>query len=112
MADTVRLPRLNGQNREKDLILTGRAVSAPEAFAMGLVNRVVAKGTARKEAEALAAEIAAFPQVCMRNDRLSAYEQWDRAFDEAMANEFERGKSALASESSEGARRFVRRRSS
>ncbi len=72
---TVRLPRLIGLGRALDLILTGRPVKADEALAMGLANRVVPRGQARAAAEQLAAEIAAFPQECMRRDRRSAYEQ-------------------------------------
>src|SRR5476651_606075 len=74
---TVRLPRLIGQSRALDMILTGRPVGAIEAFAMGLANRVVAKGEARKAAEALAHDIAKFPQRCLKGDRLSVYEQYD-----------------------------------
>ena len=92
---TVRLPRLIGLSRALDLILTGRAVDANEALAMGLVNRVVAGGSARAMAEALALDIARFPERCMKNDRLSAYEQGDLAFDEAMANELRRGVDSL-----------------
>ena len=58
---------------------------------MGLANRVVPKGRARAEAEALAREIARFPQICMRADRRSAYEQWDLPYDAALANEYRRG---------------------
>jgi len=104
---TVRLPRLIGQGRALDLILTGRPVGAAEALAMGLANRVVPKGAAREAAEALARELAALPQVCLRSDRLSAYEQWDHDFAAAMANEFRRGAEVLASgESRDGAARF------
>src|SRR5689334_1472405 len=85
---TVRLPRLIGLSRAMDLILTGRAVDATEALAIGLVNRVVPRGTARAAAEALARQIAAFPQTCMRNDRRSAYEEAGRDLDGALANEF------------------------
>src|SRR6185503_2938820 len=81
---TIRLPRLIGLSRALDLILTGRAVSAAEALSIGLANRVVPKGTSRQAAEALALEIAAFPQVCLRGDRLSAYEQFDLSFEEAL----------------------------
>ncbi len=104
---TVRLPRLVGHSRAMDLILTGRGVGAAEALAMGLVNRVVPKGTARAAAEALAAEIARFPQVCLRGDRMSAIEQWDLSYDAAMANEFAHGKHALAAGAAEGAARFA-----
>lgn len=104
---TVRLPRLVGLGRALDLILTGRPVSASEALNIGLVNRVVPEGTAREAAEALAREIAQFPQVCMRGDRISAYEQFDLSFEEAMANEFKRGMAALNAEARDGATRFA-----
>jgi len=103
---TVRLPRLIGLGRALDLILTGRPVGADEALAMGLVNRVVPHGQARAVAEALARELAALPQACLRSDRLSTYEALDLPFDEAMANEFRRGVSVLA-EGVAGARRFT-----
>jgi enoyl-CoA hydratase len=61
---------------------------------MGLANRVVPKGKAREEAEKLASQIASFPQVTMRNDRLSAYEQWGMSIDEAIKNEFARGQAS------------------
>lgn len=104
---TVRLPRLIGLSRALDLILTGRAVDASEALAMGLVNRVVPKGKAREEAEKLAHAIARFPQLCLRHDRLSAYEQFDLAFEEAMRNELRHGLVALAAEASDGAKSFA-----
>ena len=105
---TVRLPRLIGLSRALDLILTGRAVDASEALAFGLANRVVADGTARGQAVAMAHELAALPQTCMRNDRRSAYEQFGMSLDEAMANEFTLGLDTLASgESFAGARRFA-----
>jgi enoyl-CoA hydratase len=105
---TVRLPRLIGQSRAMDMILTGRAVGAEEALAMGLANRVVPKGEALKAAQQLAAEIARFPQTCLKGDRLSVYEQWDLDYGAAMANEFAHGRATLASgESVKGAARFA-----
>jgi len=94
---TVRLPRLIGHSRALDLILTGRAVDADEALAIGLANRVVTPGTAREAAVALAAEIARFPQTCMRLDRQSSYEQWSRPIDEALAAELVGGREAIRS---------------
>ena len=95
---TVRLPRLIGHGRALDLILTGRAVGADEALAMGLVNRVVADGTAKAAAEELAATIARFPRQCLRHDRLSCHEQWGLPVDEALRNEFRHGLASLASD--------------
>lgn len=103
---TVRLPRLVGTGRALDLVLTGRVVSAEEAHAIGLVNRVVASGHAREAAEALAAQIAVFPQTCLRNDRRSLYEQAGRNERDAMANEFRLGQRSLEADGLEGARRF------
>jgi enoyl-CoA hydratase len=104
---TVRLPRLIGLSRALDLILTGRPVGAEEALASGLANRVVPTGTAREAAEQLAARIADFPQLCMRHDRRSAYEQQDLALDEALANELRHGMVALEHEALAGAARFA-----
>ena len=105
---TVRLPRLIGLGRALDLILTGRPVEAREALQMGLINRVVTKGAARAEAEMLASEIAAFPQICMREDRMSAYEQFDLNFTDAIRNEFNHGLNSLQAGAQEGAARFAR----
>jgi len=93
---TVRLPRLIGLGRALDLILTGRAVAAAEAMQMGLVSRVVPHGQARAAAEALAREIAAFPQTCLRSDRQSAVQSLSLTDAEAIANEFWHGMTALA----------------
>jgi enoyl-CoA hydratase len=87
---TVRLPRLIGLSRALDLILTGRPVGAEEALSMGLVNRVVAPGTVLQGAQELARQLARFPQLCLRNDRLCAYEQFDLSWEEAMGKEFAR----------------------
>lgn len=106
---TVRLPRLIGLSRAMDMILTGRPVTADEAFQMGLANRVVDDGTCRAEAEKLAREIAAFPNVCMRNDRLSAYEQFGMEREDAIKNEFEYGLKTLASgEFLDGSKEFIK----
>jgi enoyl-CoA hydratase len=104
---TVRLPRLIGLGRALDLILTGRPVHAEEALAIGLAQRVVPRGQARAAAEALARELSAFPQACLRGDRRSAYEQADLPLREALANEFRHGMAALEAEAEEGAARFV-----
>jgi enoyl-CoA hydratase len=93
---TVRLPRLIGMSRAMDLILTGRPVDAAEALAIGLVNRVVPPGQARAAAEQLAHELAAFPQTCMRHDRLSALEQDGLSESDALARELEHGLISLA----------------
>jgi enoyl-CoA hydratase len=106
---TVRLPRIVGMGRALDLILTGRGVSGDEAVAMGLVTRLTEKGEALTVALDLAHGLARLPQHCMRNDRLSAYEQHDRPLTEALANEFRRGLDSLASdEARSGAQRFAK----
>jgi enoyl-CoA hydratase len=104
---TLRLPRLIGHSRAMDLILTGRPVDAEEALAIGLVNRVVPSGRALERARALAAEIAAFPQVCVRSDRASALEQWGLDEEAALAAEFAHGSRAVEAESVDGATRFA-----
>ncbi len=103
---TVRLPRIVGLGRALDLILTGRPVGAEEALRIGLVDRVVAPGSAREQAEALAREIAGFPQACLRSDRASVYEGLDLPLEQAMARELERGRTVL-DEAALGARRFA-----
>ncbi len=94
---TVRLPRLIGQGRALDLILSGREVGAEEALAMGLVNRVVDDGTALDHAVAWGRELAALPQTCLRNDRRSVMGQWGLSTADAMAVETELGLGSLAS---------------
>ncbi|MFU8763806.1 MAG: crotonase/enoyl-CoA hydratase family protein [Haliea sp.] len=104
---TVRLPRIVGQGRALDMILTGRPVAAAEALQIGLATRVVADGTARAAAEALAADIAAFPQQCMLADRASALAQWDLSLAEALQNEGRQGYPVVFEEAIAGAGRFA-----
>lgn len=103
---TVRLPRLIGHSRAMDMILTGRAVDADEAHAIGLANRVVPTGQARRAAEQLAAELAELPQGCLRSDRLSALRQWGMTEAQAMGQEFE-SIERVADEALRGAGRFA-----
>jgi enoyl-CoA hydratase len=103
---TVRLPRIVGQGRALDMILTGRAVDADEAIAIGLANRKTFAGQALEDALQLASVISAFPQMCMRADRLSAYQQWDSEMGEALRSEAAGGEAPLAAEGLRGAGRF------
>src|SRR5690606_12729973 len=103
---TVRLPRLIGHSRALDMILTGRPVKADEALSFGLANRVVPTGAARQAAEQLAAEIARFPNGCMKADRASSYRQWDLSLDAALHNEAEGGYPIVEQEAIAGAARF------
>src|SRR5262252_565353 len=104
---TVRLPRLIGHSRALDMILTGREVGAREAFEWGLANRLVPRGRALAEAKALAEVIAKFPQVCLRADRRSSYEQWNLGLRDALVNESRLGIPALQAEAQQGAARFA-----
>ena len=104
---TVRLPRLIGQGRALDMILTGRPVGAAEALSFGLADRVVQDGRAREEAEQLAAGIARFPALCMRTDRASAYAAWDQPLAEALPAEARAGVAPLEQGAREGAGRFA-----
>lgn len=92
---TVRLPRLIGESRALDLVLTGRPVAGEEAFAMGLANRLADPGHALDVARALAADLARLPQTCLRTDRRSVLDQWGMSHDDAMANELRLGREAL-----------------
>ncbi|MGE0340093.1 MAG: crotonase/enoyl-CoA hydratase family protein [Xanthobacteraceae bacterium] len=103
---TIRLPRLIGHSRAMDLILTGRPVKADEALTMGLANRVVEDGKALEAALEIAEQLSAFPQVCMRADRLSALSQWELDWDEATRKEMEGGMRALQEKAFAGASRF------
>ncbi|WP_344196943.1 crotonase/enoyl-CoA hydratase family protein [Aeromicrobium alkaliterrae] len=103
---TVRLPRLIGQSRALDLVLTGRAVEADEALAIGLANRVSEPGAVLEAAVALAEELAAFPQTCLRQDRLSVHEQDGLDLNAAIAGEWDHGVVSLQ-EATRGAARFA-----
>jgi enoyl-CoA hydratase len=104
---TVRLPRLIGQSHALDMILTGRPVGADEALRMGLANRVVPTGDARKAAEALAHDLTKFPQMCMNVDRASVMRQWDLPLGHAMNSEFAHGIAAADAEGNSGAAKFA-----
>lgn len=104
---TVRLPRIVGQGRALDMILTGRPVDAAEALAIGLASRVVPPGEALAEARRLALEIARFPALCMRTDRMSAHRQWDFDITEALRFEGREGDKPLRAEAGKGALRFA-----
>ena len=104
---THRLPRLVGAGRAMDLILTGRKVEADECLAIGLCEYVVPKGEARAKAEALAHDIARFPRGTMLADRASARAQWGLTAEEALADEWARGRDQVARHGVEGAARFA-----
>ena len=103
---TVRLPRIVGQGRALDMILTGRPVDAAEALAIGLANRVAPAGGALAAASQLAHEIVRFPALCMKTDRLSAYRQFDFGLEEALRFEGRGGEAPLRAEARAGAERF------
>jgi len=104
---TVRLPRLIGQSRAMDMILTGRGVEAHEALAIGLANRVVPLGTAHEAASILGHELARFPQICLRADRLSCHRQWGASLEDALRSEGREGERPLREEAGRGAARFA-----
>ena len=104
---TVRLPRIVGQGRALDMILTGRPVNADEAHRIGLADRVVADGQALAAAIELAKRIGAFPQICMNSDRLSAYRQWDFGLQGALEHEARAGVLPLREGATAGAKRFT-----
>lgn len=105
---TVRLPRLIGQSRAMDMILTGRPVDADEAFAIGLANRRVPAGEALNAAKTLALSLCAFPQACLRSDRQSALDQWSQSEADALAREFQLGYQTIQTgETVSGASRFA-----
>ncbi|HWM41950.1 MAG TPA: crotonase/enoyl-CoA hydratase family protein [Burkholderiales bacterium] len=103
---TVRLPRIVGMGRALEIILTGRKVPADEALRIGACEHVVPEGKSREFAEAMAHEIARFPQACMRADRRSAYAQQGLSLREAMRKEWYNGIPAFKAEGAAGAARF------
>lgn len=105
---TVRLPRLIGHSHAMDMILTGRGVGGEEAKTMGLINRLCKPGQALNSAIELAEQLCRFPQLCLRSDRLSSYQQWHLSPHEALLNETRLGVQVIRSgETSEGAARFA-----
>ena len=104
---TVRLPRLVGGGRALDMLLTARKVSGTEAVSMGLADRVVPTGQALATAVELAHQIAAFPQIAMRSDRMSAIRQWNLSEQDAIALETELSIEARRKEAQAGANRFA-----
>ena len=104
---TVRLPRLIGESRAMDLVLTGRPVQATEALEMGLVNRICRPGAALETSQALALAISALPQTCLRQDRLSVLDQWGLSEEDAMGVELAHGLVSLGADALDGATRFA-----
>jgi len=104
---TVRLPRLIGVGRALDLILTGRAVGATEALAIGLATRIVPTGEARAHAETLAQQLSEFPQDCLLADRASVYRSFDLPLAAALAQEGAHGLAVMLDEGVRGAERFL-----
>lgn len=104
---TVRLPRLIGSGRALDMLLTARKVGASEALNIGLAERVVPAGQALHVAKEMARDIAAFPQIAMRSDRMSAIRQWSLSVDDALALELELAEDAQKREAQQGAKRFA-----
>ena len=103
---TVRLPRLVGMGKALEIIMTGRKVTAEESYRIGLCEKVVPHGKAREAAEAMAQEIARFPQECMRSDRLSAYRAWGKSVREGLESEWLTSAGIVKAEGIRGATRF------
>ena len=104
---TVRLPRLVGMGKALEIIMTGRKVTAEESYRIGLCEKVVPHGKAREAAEAMAQEIARFPQECMRSDRLSAYRAWGKSVREGLESEWATSAGIVKAEGIAGATRFA-----
>ena len=104
---TVRLPRIVGESRALDMLMTGRPVSAKEAHAIGLADRIVPVGDALTAALELAHQLAGFPQLAMLSDRASAISQWDYPEEEAIRREISGSMPAYEQQFQSGAGRFV-----
>ena len=104
---TVRLPRLVGMGKALEIIMTGRKVPAEECYRIGLCEKVVPHGRAREAAEAMAQEIARFPQECVRADRLSAYRAWGKSVREGLESEWATSAGIVKAEGIRGAARFA-----
>jgi enoyl-CoA hydratase len=104
---TVRLPRLVGQGKALEIIMTGRKVTAEESYRIGLAEKIVSHGKAREAAEGMAHEIARFPQQCMRSDRLSVYRAWGRSVREGLESEWATSAGIVKAEGIAGAERFA-----
>lgn len=108
---TQRLPRVVGPARAKELILTGRIISADEAERIGLVNQVVPSGEARKAAEAVAEEIAARGPLAVREAKRLIDAAMDLDLDAGLAAELDASDRVFASEDMlEGANAFFGKR--
>jgi enoyl-CoA hydratase len=103
---TVRLPRIVGQGRALEIILTGRKVPAEECLNIGLCEYLTPKGGAREKAEELAHDIARFPQACVRADRRSAIKSHGLSVRQALIQEWYNGREALITNGVAGATRF------
>jgi len=102
----VRLPRIVGQGRALEIILTGRKVPVEECLQIGLCEYLTETGGARTKAEELARDIARFPQVCVRADRRSAIRSHGLSVREALIQEWYNGREALVEDGVAGASRF------
>jgi len=103
---TVRLPRIIGQGRALEIILTGRKVTAEECMKIGLCEYVVENGKSRDKAEEIAHQIASFPQSCLRSDRRSAIRQHGLSVREGLVQEWNNSLHELRRGGIDGAAQF------
>ncbi|XP_078053391.1 putative enoyl-CoA hydratase isoform X2 [Augochlora pura] len=106
---TVRLPALIGYSRAMEIILTGRLISAKEAFNWGLANRCTAPGTVIGDAVNFARSLVKFPQSALLADRASAHYATFSAkqLEEALQFEKDNGSHLVFEDGVKGAKRFV-----